>query len=54
MLDNKTYEAIELIESFLFGEGEECGEKLYIDFAKKYKNEFMNSKLTESTENKFE
>ena len=32
----------------------ECGEKLFIDFAKKHKSKFIDCKLNESTENKFE
>jgi hypothetical protein len=56
MIDEKLDEAIQNIEAFYFGEGGsiENGEKLYIDFAKQHKNEFIKSKLSESTENKFE
>ncbi len=64
MLDEKIEKSIHIIEAYFFkeldenknkfGESIDCGEKLFIDFAKKYKNEFLNSKLTESTENKFE
>jgi hypothetical protein len=67
MQDDKIDESIRLIEEFFFNEediersdedyktyNKECGEKLFIDFAKKYKKEFMNCKLNKSTENKFE
>ena len=46
-------ETIEIIENFLFGKGDECGEKLFINFARKNKSHFMNAELGKSTENNF-
>jgi hypothetical protein len=54
MNDEKLDLAIQVLEDFYFGESGDCGEKLFINFAKKYKQEFFNSKLSMSTENKFE
>lgn len=54
MSDDKIIESIECLEKYFFGESGECGEKLFIDFAKKHNNEFINSKISDSTENKFE
>lgn len=67
MLDDKLDESIRLIEKFFFDEedkersdedyknyNKECGEKLFIDFVKKHKSKFIDCKLNESTENKFE
>jgi hypothetical protein len=52
--DESLNSALILIENYYFGEGENCGERLFIDFAKKHKTVFLNSKISESTENKFE
>ena len=46
-------EAIETIENYLFGKGDNCGEKLFIDFAKENKKYFVNAGLCKSTENNF-
>lgn len=54
MTDEKITQAITNIENFLFEESEDNGEKLFLDFARKYKSEFVNSKINESTENRFE
>ena len=58
MSDEKIDQAVKNIEDFFFTNvdhlNKECGEKLYIDFAKEHKNEFINCKLSNSTENKFE
>jgi hypothetical protein len=67
MSDDRLDESIRIIEEYFFDEedkertineyknySKDCGEKLFVDFAQKYKNEFMNCKLNESTENKFE
>ena len=54
MSDEKIDESIEVLEKYFFGDGEECGERLFLDFAKEYKSEFINSKISDSTENKFE
>jgi len=52
--DEKLDIALKAIEDYYFGNDEDCGEKLFINFAKKHKNEFIIGKLSESTENKFE
>lgn len=54
MSSDKLDNAIEIIESYYFGEGEDRGEKLFLDFAAKHKEKFLQSKLNSSTENKFE
>ena len=46
-------DTIEIIENFLFGKGDNCGEKLFIDFAKENKKYFLNSGIGKSTENDF-
>lgn len=46
--------AIKTIEDYFFGTGEECGEKLFMNFAKKNKEAFSKAKLSGSTENNFE
>ena len=46
-------ETIETIENYLFGKGDNCGEKLFIDFAKENKKYFVNAGLCKSTENNF-
>ena len=47
-------ETIKGIEDYFFGTEGECGEKLFIDFAKENKQKFLDAKLTSSTENKLE
>ena len=54
MNEDKLDESIEMIENYFFGESGDCGEKLFLDFAREHKIEFLNAKLNESTENKFE
>ena len=51
--DDVLDEAIETIEAYLFGKGEERGEKLFLDFAKANKKHFINAGLSRSTENNF-
>ena len=51
--DDVLDEAIETIEAYLFGKGEERGEKLFLDFAKENKKHFINAGLSRSTENNF-
>ena len=46
-------DTIEEIEKYLFGKGDNCGEKLFIDFAKANKKYFENAGLGKSTENNF-
>ena len=46
-------DTIEIIENYLFGKGDNCGEKLFIDFAKENKKYFLNSGIGKSTENDF-
>ena len=50
ILDN----TIKGIEDYFFGTGDECGEKLFIQFAKENKQKFLDAKLSSSTENQFE
>ena len=38
---------------FLFGKSGDCGEKLFLDFAKENKKHFANANLGKSTENNF-
>lgn len=53
--NDKIFEAINLLEQYFFGEaGKDRGEQLFLEFATKYKNFFINSKLNNSTENKFQ
>ena len=51
--DDLLDETIEIIENYLFGKGDNCGEKLFIDFAKANKKYFENAGLGKSTENNF-
>ena len=46
-------DTIKAIENYLFGKGDNCGERLFIDFAKENKKYFINSKIGKSTENDF-
>ena len=46
-------DTIEIIENYLFGKGDNCGEKLFIDFAKENKKYFLNSGIGKSTEHDF-
>ena len=54
MNEDKLDESIQMIENYFFGEVGDCGEKLFLDFARENKKVFLNAKLNESTENKFE
>lgn len=54
MDDDKLDNTIQRIEDYYFGEGEERGEKLFLEFAKKHRDQFLQAKLSSSTENKFE
>lgn len=47
-------DAIKSIEDYFFGTGEDCGEKLFMNFAKEHKEAFSKAKLSGSTENNFE
>ena len=54
-MENEIFEeTIKNIEEYYLGEGEECGEKLFIEFARKYKDKFLNSRVNNSSENDFE
>ena len=54
MIDDQLLDdTIETIENYLFGKGDNCGEKLFIDFAKANKKYFANAGLGKSTENDF-
>ena len=46
-------DTVETLENFLFGKSGDCGEKLFIDFAKENKVHFANANLGKSTENNF-
>ena len=46
-------DTIETIENYLFGKGDNCGERLFIDFARENKKYFINSDIGKSTENDF-
>ena len=46
-------DTVETLENFLFGKSGDCGEKLFIDFAKENKAHFANANLGKSTENNF-
>ena len=46
-------DTIKAIENYLFGKGDNCGERLFIDFARENKKYFINSKIGKSTENDF-
>ena len=46
-------ETIEAIENYLFGKGDDCGETLFINFARANKKYFENAGLGKSTENNF-
>ena len=53
-VDDKVLDdTIEAIENYLFGKGENSGEKLFIDFARENKKYFENAGLGKSTENDF-
>jgi hypothetical protein len=54
MSDEKLNEAIVELENYFLGEGGECGEKLFVDFAKTNKQKFLSAKINQSTENNFE
>jgi hypothetical protein len=54
MNDDKIINTIKEIEKYYFGDGGDCGEKLFIDFAKSHKEDFMKSKINHSTENEFQ
>jgi hypothetical protein len=53
MNDEKLINAIKFVEDYYLGDGEECGERLFIDFAKKNKKVFLDAKINNSTENNF-
>ena len=46
-------DTIEAIENYLFGKGDNCGEALFINFARANKQYFENAGLGKSTENNF-
>ena len=52
--DDIINDTIETLENYLFGKSGDCGEKLFIDFAKNNKQHFIDAKLGQSTENNFE
>ena len=45
---------IKAIEDFYFGKSGDCGLNLFREFAMKYESNFVNSNISDSTENKFE
>ena len=51
--DDVINDAVEALENFLFGKEGDCGEKLFIDFAKENKEHFAKANLDKSTENNF-
>ena len=51
--DDLINDTIETLENFLFGKSGDCGEKLFLDFAKENKKRFANANLGKSTENNF-
>ena len=51
--DDLINDTIETLENFLFGKSGDCGEKLFLDFAKENKKHFANANLGKSTENNF-
>ena len=51
--DDTINDTIETLENFLFGKEGDCGEKLFIDFARENKNHFAKANLGKSTENNF-
>ena len=51
--DDLINDTIEALENFLFGKSGDCGEKLFLDFAKENKKHFANANLGKSTENNF-
>ena len=51
--DDLINDTIETLENFLFGKKGDCGEKLFLDFAKENKKHFANANLGKSTENNF-
>jgi hypothetical protein len=61
MEEDKLNFTILKIENYLFSDDEQrkdksrdCAEKLFLDFALNHRNTFLKSKLSDSTENKFE
>ena len=61
MEDEKLNSTIIKIEGYFFSDDEQrkdpsrdCGEKIFMDFAKSNRDTFIKCKLNESTENKFE
>jgi hypothetical protein len=54
MNDDKFNFTIKEIENYFFGIEEDCGEKLFIDFAKVHKEDFMKSRINSFTENEFQ
>ena len=51
--DDLINDTIEALENYLFGKNGDCGEKLFIDFAKDNKKHFAEANLGKSTENNF-
>ena len=51
--DDLINDTIETLENFIFGKSGDCGEKLFLDFAKENKKHFANANLGKSTENNF-
>ena len=51
--DDIINDTIESLENFLFGKTGDCGEKLFIDFARENKKHFAQANLGKSTENNF-
>ena len=51
--DDLINDTVESLENFLFGKEGDCGEKLFLDFAKENKNQFAKANLGKSTENNF-
>ena len=51
--DDLINDTIETLENFLFGKKGDCGDKLFLDFAKENKKHFANANLGKSTENNF-
>ena len=54
MEEEQLDDAIKNIENYFFGTGDNCGEQLFIDFARTNKNIFLQAKLSHSTENDFQ
>jgi hypothetical protein len=54
MIEDKLDFTIKIIENYFFGTDGDCGEQLFINFFKEHKEMFINSKISESIENRIE